>query len=138
MLLVACSGGFFAATWWINPLCFWLSPVALVLVFFYSLTKRFTAFSHFFLGFALSVSPVGAWLAVTGSFALPALVLTLGVLFQRGLFAGLEVTPKLLFRTSLGFNLRQGEFSGFNPITPENSEATWCETSRAGSCRRRS
>ena len=80
VLLVVCSGGFIATTWWINPLCFWLSPVALVLIFFYSLTKRFTAFSHFFLGLALSVSPVGAWLAVTGSFALPPLVLALAVL----------------------------------------------------------
>ncbi len=80
VLLIACSAGFIATTWWINPLCFYLSPVALVLIFFYSLTKRFTAFSHFFLGLALSVSPVGAWLAVTGKFALPPLVLALAVL----------------------------------------------------------
>ena len=80
VLLVICSSGFVATTWWINRLCFWLSPVALALVFFYSLTKRFTAFSHFFLGLALAVSPVGAWLAVTGSFALPPLVLALAVL----------------------------------------------------------
>ena len=79
-LLIASSIAFVAATWWINRLCFWLSPVALVIVFFYSLTKRFTAGSHFFLGLALSVSPVGAWLAVTGSFALPPLVLALAVL----------------------------------------------------------
>ena len=79
-LLIACSIAFIATTWWINPLCFWLSPVALVIVFFYSLTKRFTAGSHFFLGLALAVSPVGAWLAVTGSFAFPPLVLALAVL----------------------------------------------------------
>lgn len=79
-LVVACSGGFIATTWWINRLCFWLSPLALALVFFYSLTKRFTPLSHFFLGLALAVSPVGAWLAVTGSFALPPLVLALAVL----------------------------------------------------------
>ena len=79
-LLIACSAGFVATTWWINRLCFWLSPAALALAFFYSLTKRFTAFSHFFLGLALAVSPVGAWLAVTGSFALPPLVLALAVL----------------------------------------------------------
>ncbi len=80
VLLVACSAGFVATTWWINRVCFFLSPVALVLIFFYSLTKRFTAFSHFFLGLALAVAPVGAWLAVTGSFALPPLVLALAVL----------------------------------------------------------
>ena len=79
-LLIACSAGFIATTWRINLLCFYLSPVALVLIFFYSLTKRFTAFSHFFLGLALSVSPVGAWLAVTGKFSLPPLILALAVL----------------------------------------------------------
>jgi 4-hydroxybenzoate polyprenyltransferase len=79
-LLVSTSAAFIATTWWINFLCFALSPVALVIVFFYSLTKRFTSYSHFFLGLALSVSPVGAWLAVTGSFALPPLVLALAVL----------------------------------------------------------
>ena len=79
-LLIASSIAFIATTWWINPLCFWLSPLALVIVFFYSLTKRFTAGSHFFLGLALAVSPVGAWLAVTGSFAFPPLVLALAVL----------------------------------------------------------
>ena len=71
ILLLAGSVAFVATTWWINRLCFLLSPVALLIVFFYSLTKRFTSFSHFFLGFALAVSPVGAWLAVTGHFAWP-------------------------------------------------------------------
>jgi 4-hydroxybenzoate polyprenyltransferase len=80
VVLVICSAAFVYTTRWINPLCFALSPVALVIVFFYSLTKRFTSFSHFFLGLALSVSPVGAWLAVTGSFAFPPLVLALAVL----------------------------------------------------------
>lgn len=79
-LLVGSSVGFIATTWWINALCFWLSPVALAIVFFYSLTKRFTSFSHFFLGLALSVSPVGAWLAVRGRFDFPPLVLALAVL----------------------------------------------------------
>ena len=79
-LLAVSSVAFIAVTWWINALCFWLSPGALVIVFFYSLTKRFTSLSHFFLGFALSVSPVGAWLAVRGHFAFPPLVLALAVL----------------------------------------------------------
>ncbi|MDD5349148.1 MAG: putative 4-hydroxybenzoate polyprenyltransferase [Chthoniobacteraceae bacterium] len=77
-----CAGSaalFVAAAWALNPLCFALSPVALAAVFFYSLTKRFTSLCHFFLGLALSVSPVGAWLAVTGRFALPPLVLAGGV-----------------------------------------------------------
>jgi len=80
VLLAVSSAAFVATTALINPLCFALSPVALVIVFFYSLTKRFTSLSHFFLGLALSVSPVGAWLAVTGAFSLPPLVLALAVL----------------------------------------------------------
>jgi len=79
-----CAGSavvFVVAAWAINPLCFALSPVALALVFFYSLTKRFTSLCHFFLGLALAVSPVGAWLAVTGQFALAPLVLAAGVVF---------------------------------------------------------
>lgn len=54
------------AAWKLNPLCFYLSPVMIVLITFYSLTKRFTAYSHFFLGVALSVAPMGAWAAVRG------------------------------------------------------------------------
>jgi 4-hydroxybenzoate polyprenyltransferase len=63
----------------INPLCFALSPVALAIVFFYSFTKRFTHAAQFFLGLALAVAPVGAWLAVTGAFAAPPLILALAV-----------------------------------------------------------
>lgn len=61
----------------LNPLAFTLSPVALAIVFFYSYTKRFTAWSHAFLGLALSLAPVGAWIAVRGTVAdsLPAALL---------------------------------------------------------------
>lgn len=79
--LVVSSLGFIATTWWINLVCFLLSPVALGIIFFYSLTKRFSAYTHLFLGLALAVAPVGAWLAVTGQIHLPALVLAAGVLF---------------------------------------------------------
>ena len=61
------------AAWMLNPLAFALSPVALGLALGYSYTKRFTAFSHFFLGLALAVAPVGAWIAVTGRIDPPAL-----------------------------------------------------------------
>jgi 4-hydroxybenzoate polyprenyltransferase len=71
---------FVATAWMINPLCFALSPIALLIVFFYSLTKRFTHGAQFFLGLALAVAPIGAWIAVTGSFALPPLVLGASVL----------------------------------------------------------
>ncbi|MHB2149436.1 UbiA-like polyprenyltransferase [Calditrichota bacterium LG25] len=65
----------------LNMLCFALSPVALFVIFFYSYTKRFTAFSHYVLGVALGISPVGAWLAITGSFAPPPILLGLAVVF---------------------------------------------------------
>lgn len=70
---------FVVTCWWINPLCFYLSPMALGVVFFYSLTKRFTHFAQFFLGLALAVAPVGAWLAVTGAFAVGPIVLAAAV-----------------------------------------------------------
>lgn len=59
----------FVATYNLNMLCFALTPVMLVILCFYSLTKRFTAYSHFFLGLALAVAPVGAWIAVRASLA---------------------------------------------------------------------
>ena len=61
------------AAYRLNPLAFALSPLALLLALGYSYTKRFTAFSHFFLGLALSVAPVGAWIAITGRIEPPAL-----------------------------------------------------------------
>src|SRR4051794_4992993 len=74
-LCLGSAAAFVVTTWFLNPLCFWLSPVALAIVFFYSLTKRFTSWSHLFLGVALAVSPVGAWLAVRGHFDLAPLTL---------------------------------------------------------------
>jgi 4-hydroxybenzoate polyprenyltransferase len=71
---------FVSTTFFINRICFLLSPAALAIILFYSLTKRFTHAAQFFLGLALSVSPVGAWLAVTGSFAWPPILLAAGVL----------------------------------------------------------
>lgn len=75
------AAGFVVITWFINELCFVLSPVALVVVCFYSLTKRFTNFSHVFLGIALALAPLGAWLAVAGGFAWPPVVLAVAVVF---------------------------------------------------------
>ena len=95
-LLIVSAAGFIVAAWRINSLCFAFSPVALVIVFFYSLTKRFTSFSHFFLGLALSVSPVGAWLAVRGHFELPPLILALAVLFW---VAGFDMIYAMLDET---------------------------------------
>jgi 4-hydroxybenzoate polyprenyltransferase len=68
IVLCTISGaGLVATSFFLNPLCFYLSPVALVMVCFYSLTKRFTDYTHVFLGVALALAPVGAWLAVKGA-----------------------------------------------------------------------
>ncbi len=75
-VLATSVGTVFAATWHLNPLCFYLTPLMLVIIGFYSLTKRFTAFSHLFLGLALGVAPIGASLAASGVFwRLPAFLL---------------------------------------------------------------
>jgi 4-hydroxybenzoate polyprenyltransferase len=64
------AAGLIAASYFLNSLCFYLSPVALVVICFYSLTKRFTDYTHVFLGLALALAPIGAWLAVKGGFGL--------------------------------------------------------------------
>ena len=69
------------ASYMLNPLAFYLSPVALAIVFFYSLTKRFTAWSHMVLGFALACAPVGAWVAVKEEISLVSLILGAAVVF---------------------------------------------------------
>ena len=66
--IVGGAGLLVGGAWVLNPLCFMLSPVALGIVCFYSLTKRFTWGSHGFLGLALGTAPVGGWLAVRGQF----------------------------------------------------------------------
>ncbi len=72
---VVASGLLVLAAYNLNPLAFALSPIALAVVFFYSLTKRFTAWSHAFLGLALSIAPIGAWVAVAGSLSATPLLL---------------------------------------------------------------
>jgi 4-hydroxybenzoate polyprenyltransferase len=79
-LLVLSSALFLAAAAAINRLTFVLSPIALAIVFFYSLTKRFTAATHFFLGLALAISPIGAWIAQRGELDLAPIVLAIGVI----------------------------------------------------------
>src|SRR5436190_12389477 len=67
LLWIGSGAGLVAASYLLNPLCFYLSPVALVVICFYSLTKRFTDYTHAFLGLALALAPVGGWLAVKGA-----------------------------------------------------------------------
>ncbi|HEY5481056.1 MAG TPA: UbiA-like polyprenyltransferase [Verrucomicrobiae bacterium] len=65
-LCVLSGAGLVGASFLLNSLCFYLSPVALIVICFYSLTKRFTDYTHVYLGLALALAPVGAWLAVKG------------------------------------------------------------------------
>ncbi|MEQ1676775.1 MAG: UbiA-like polyprenyltransferase, partial [Chitinophagaceae bacterium] len=72
---------FIACTFFINRLCFYLSPVALAVVLGYSYTKRFTPLCHLILGLGLSLAPIGAYLAVSGHFSLLPVIFSLAVLF---------------------------------------------------------
>lgn len=72
---------FILTTYFINTLCFYLSPVALSVILGYSVTKRFTALCHVILGIGLSLAPIGAYLAVTGTFAWLPLFFSFAVLF---------------------------------------------------------
>jgi 4-hydroxybenzoate polyprenyltransferase len=73
--------GFVVTTFFINELCFYLSPVAIIVVLGYSLTKRFTYLCHVVLGLGLGLAPIGAYLAVTGHFALYPVLYSFAVLF---------------------------------------------------------
>lgn len=72
---------FITCTFFINRLCFYLSPTALLVVLGYSYTKRFTPLCHLILGLGLSLAPIGAYLAVTGQFALLPILFSLAVIF---------------------------------------------------------
>ncbi len=110
VLTVLASGLFVVSAYQLNWLCFVLSPVALAIVFFYSVTKRFTWASHLFLGLSLSLAPMGAWLALSGR---PANLAELRVPFFLGLavlfwLAGFDVIYSLQDRD---FDRQQGLFS---------------------------
>jgi 4-hydroxybenzoate polyprenyltransferase len=72
---------FVICTFFINTLCFILAPVALFVILFYSYTKRFTVLCHLVLGLGLSLAPIGAYIAVTGKFAIVPILFSLSVLF---------------------------------------------------------
>jgi 4-hydroxybenzoate polyprenyltransferase len=79
--IIVCSAVFVFAAYNLNHLAFLLSPVALLIVCFYSFTKRFTALSHWFIGLALAVAPAGAWIAVRGTLNFQPLFLCFAILF---------------------------------------------------------
>jgi 4-hydroxybenzoate polyprenyltransferase len=93
---------FVGAAWQLNPLAVKLSPVALAILFFYSFTKRFTNWSHLFLGFALGISPAAAWIAVTGHLDLRMLILCAAVTLWVGGFDVLYACQDVAFDRQAG------------------------------------
>jgi 4-hydroxybenzoate polyprenyltransferase len=81
LFVVLSAGLLVLAAWMLNPLCFKLSPIALIVVLGYSYMKRFSPLAHLVLGLGLAIAPVGAWLAVTGEFAAFPLWLAAAVMF---------------------------------------------------------
>jgi 4-hydroxybenzoate polyprenyltransferase len=75
-----CICGFVLSAAMLNSLALWLSPVALAVLLGYSLTKRFTPGTHFFLGLALGIAPVGAWVAIRGELGFPPILLGFAVM----------------------------------------------------------
>src|SRR5215471_15902706 len=102
---IAAVALFFVAAWRLNLLALQLAPVALFVLFFYSYTKRFTSWSHLFLGFALGISPAAAWIAITGHLDLRMLILCAAVTFWVG---GFDV---LYACQDVDFDRRAGLFS---------------------------
>jgi 4-hydroxybenzoate polyprenyltransferase len=101
-LLAITSAAFLIVSAAINRTTAFLAPIALIIVFFYSLTKRFTNATHFFLGLALAAAPAGAWIAQTGRLDLPPVVLGAGVTCW---VAGFD----LIYATQdVDFDLREG------------------------------
>jgi 4-hydroxybenzoate polyprenyltransferase len=108
------SAGFFViisfallifAAYMLNPLCLKLSPAAIAVLMIYSYTKRFTWMSHFFLGLSISAAPLGAWIAVKGTFDPAILPLAVSVIFW---LAGFDVLYAL---QDLEFDKKHGLFS---------------------------
>src|SRR2546423_11541975 len=97
LVLVITALGFLLASAAINRLTAWLAPVALAIIFFYSITKRFTSATHFFLGLALAVAPAGAWIAQKGQLDLAPLILGTGVICWVAGFDMIYATQDLDF-----------------------------------------
>ncbi len=94
---------FIACTFFINKLCFQLSPVALLVILGYSYSKRFTPFCHLILGIGLALAPIGAYLAVTGEFATLPIYFSFAVLFW---VSGFDII----------YALQDEEFDGANDL----------------------
>jgi len=114
---VVAAGIFVLAAWMLNPLAFALSPVALLIIFGYSYTKRFTTLSHLVLGLALGIAPTGAWIAVTGRIDPAPIILSGAVVFWT---AGFDIIYAL---QDLEFDSRLGLFSIPSALGPRKGLA---------------
>ena len=99
---IAAMALFLLAAWQLNALALELAPVALGVLFFYSYTKRFTHWSHLFLGFALGISPAAAWIAITGALDWRMLILCAAVTLWVGGFDVLYACQDIQFDTEAG------------------------------------
>lgn len=95
---------FITTTWFINPLCFYLSPIALLVILGYSYTKRFTFLCHFVLGLGLALAPIGAYLAVGGGFDAVPLLYSFAVLLWVSGFDIIYALQDEEFDRSLSLN----------------------------------
>jgi 4-hydroxybenzoate polyprenyltransferase len=93
---------FVLSAYMLNPLCLKLSPIAIAVLFIYSYTKRFTWTTHFVLGFALSAAPLGAWIAIRGTFDAEILPITVSVIFWLAGFDTLYALQDIDFDKSFG------------------------------------
>jgi 4-hydroxybenzoate polyprenyltransferase len=102
ILIIASFAIFFIAAYMLNELCFKLAPIAMGILILYSYTKRFTWLSHFVLGIALSMAPIGAWIAVKGEFEIPAFILGVAVVFWLSGFDILYALQDIEFDKKMG------------------------------------
>ncbi len=102
--LVCSLALFFLSAWALNPLCLYLSPIALAVILGYSYTKRFTWLCHIFLGLSLALAPVGGHVAVTETISLPAVLFAVGVLFWVAGFDVIYACQDIQFDRNMGLH----------------------------------
>jgi 4-hydroxybenzoate polyprenyltransferase len=102
LFTLASSTLFIFSAWMLNELAFHLSPIALIIILFYSYTKRFTSLSHLVLGLSLAIAPVGGWVAVQGEIQLASFYVAAAVLFWVGGFDIIYACQDYEFDRSLG------------------------------------
>ncbi|MEM9847149.1 MAG: UbiA-like polyprenyltransferase [Bacteroidota bacterium] len=111
---------FVLTTYFINSICFFLSPIALLIILGYSYTKRFTFLCHFILGLGLSLAPIGAYLAVVGEFHLLPILYALAVLFWVSGFDIIYALQDEAFDRSLNLKSIPVQLGGKNALLLSN------------------